>query len=65
MMASDNEQAVVWNQAARDWEEMYESQRSPLYDGILDASGVTSGTYILDAGCGSGGLSLRVRPETL
>ena len=58
-MASDNEQASVWNQAARDWEEMYASQRSPLYDGILDASGVTSGTYILDAGCGSGGLSLR------
>ncbi len=58
-MASDNEQGVVWNQAARDWEEMYESQRSPLNDGILDACGVTSGTYILDAGCGSGGLSLR------
>ena len=58
-MASDSEQGSVWNQAARDWEGMYESQRSPLYDGILDACGVTSETYILDAGCGSGGLSLR------
>ena len=28
-MAVDNEQGSVWNQAARDWEEMYESQRSP------------------------------------
>ena len=46
-MASDSEQGSVWNQAARDWEGMYESQRSPLYDGILDACGVTSETYIL------------------
>ena len=58
-MASDNEQGTVWNQAARDWEKMYEPQRLPHFDGILDACGVTSGTHILDAGCGSGGLSLR------
>lgn len=58
-MAADNEQRSVWNRAARNWEEMYESQRLSLYDGILDACGVTSETYVLDAGCGSGGLSLR------
>ena len=57
-MASNNKQGAVWNQAARTWEEIYEPQRLPLYDGILDACGVTSEKYILDAGCGSGGLSL-------
>ncbi len=57
-MASDNEQGSVWNQAARAWEEIYEPQRFPLFEEILDACGVANGTHFLDAGCGSGGLSL-------
>jgi len=48
----------VWNQAARAWEEIYEPQRFPLFEEIFDACGVVNGTHFLDAGCGSGGLSL-------
>ena len=58
-MASKNAQGSVWNRAAGDWEQIYEPQRVPLYEKILDAWGVESGTRMLDAGCGSGGLSLR------
>ena len=58
-MASKNAQGSVWNRAAGDWEQIYEPQRVPLYEKILDACGVESGTRMLDAGCGSGGLSLR------
>ena len=58
-MATDNEQGSVWNQAARAWEEIYETQRFPLFEEILDACGVANGMHFLDAGCGSGGLSQR------
>lgn len=58
-MASANEQRSAWNRAARAWAAIYEPQRIPLFDRILDACGVTSGTHFLDAGCGGGGLSLQ------
>src|SRR5262245_46203028 len=45
--------ADPWGARARDWAEMEESSR-PLFEAILDATGVGAGTCLLDVGCGSG-----------
>jgi SAM-dependent methyltransferase len=50
-------QGRLWGAAARDWAELQEPMSLPLWDAMLRAAGVRTGTRILDAGCGSGGAS--------
>lgn len=57
-MASKSDQDSESKFPPSKWDD-HSAQRLPLYDGILDACGVTSGTFLVDAGCGSGGLALR------
>src|SRR5262249_10085220 len=45
---------ALWSVGARDWAELQEQAQLPLYGAVLDAAGVTRGTRVLDAGCGSG-----------
>jgi SAM-dependent methyltransferase len=47
----------LWTDGAKAWEEAFDPQRTPLFDGILDACGVGPGMDVLDAGCGSGGIA--------
>jgi len=47
-------QGRLWGARARDWAEWQEPVQRPLYQAVLDATGVGSGTALLDVGCGSG-----------
>jgi 2-polyprenyl-3-methyl-5-hydroxy-6-metoxy-1,4-benzoquinol methylase len=51
-------QGQLWSCAAHDWVELQEPTALPLWEAILDAAAVRSGTHVLDAGCGAGGVSL-------
>src|SRR4051794_25608964 len=48
----------LWVEGARDWAEVQEQGALPLHAAALDAAGVTRGTRLLDAGCGTGLVSL-------
>ena len=58
-MVLPEKQGSLWTEGAGAWEELFEPQRVPLYEAILDSCGVHEGMHILDAGCGSGGLAQR------
>jgi len=58
-MGSAGIQGPLWSGIADTWAEVMEPLRTPLYDAMLDACGVTSGTHVLDAGCGSGAAAKR------
>ena len=58
-MALPEKQGKLWTEGAGAWEELFEPQRVPLYEAILDSCGAHEGKHILDAGCGSGGLAQR------
>ena len=53
-MGSASVQGPLWGAAARDWARLVEPAATPLYEAVFDALGVTGGTALLDAGCGSG-----------
>lgn len=53
-MGSAHIQGALWGAAADDWAEHQEPTQAPLYDATFDAIGLTSGTRLLDAGCGAG-----------
>jgi SAM-dependent methyltransferase len=53
-MGSADIQGALWGAAADDWAELQEPTQSPLYEAAFDAIGVTSGTRVLDVGCGAG-----------
>ena len=57
-MASATLQGRLWGLHARDFAERLEQVVLPLYGAVLDAGRVTSGTRLLDAGCGAGLLAL-------
>ena len=48
----------LWGNAARDWAEIQEPLHRPLWEAMLNAAEVGTGTRILDAGCGGGGASV-------
>lgn len=52
-----NTQAVsedLWGARARDWAEIEDENSRPLFEAVLDLTGVGDGTQLLDVGCGSG-----------
>ena len=53
-MGTGNEQAELWGPGARDWADYKEPMCTPFYEAVLDATGVTTGTKLLDVGCGGG-----------
>jgi SAM-dependent methyltransferase len=53
-MGTAEVQGALWGAAAQDWSELVEPMSVPLYEAVLDAVGVGSGTRLLDAGCGAG-----------
>ena len=57
-MGSAAVQGPLWGRAAYDWAELQEPTALPLWEAMLDAAAVGSGTRLLDAGCGAGGASV-------
>lgn len=53
-MGSAERQGALWGAAAEDWAELQEPTGIPLYEATFDAIGVTTGTRLLDVGCGAG-----------
>lgn len=47
-------QGQIWGARARDWAEIQESVAIPLYEAVLERTGIGEGTSVLDIGCGSG-----------
>ncbi len=57
-MGSAEIQGDLWGRAAKDWAGMQEGMHAPLWEAMLDTTGVGAGTTVLDAGCGGGGASV-------
>jgi SAM-dependent methyltransferase len=57
-MGSAGVQGKLWGARAQDWAACVEQVSLPLFGAALDAARVTSGTRLLDAGCGAGLLGL-------
>jgi SAM-dependent methyltransferase len=57
-MGSATVQGQLWGARAQDWAACTEQVSLPLYGAVLDAARVTTGTHLLDAGCGAGLLAL-------
>jgi SAM-dependent methyltransferase len=53
-MGSAEVQGAVWGAAAEDWAELNEPTGIPIYEAAFAAMGVTTGTRLLDVGCGAG-----------
>lgn len=51
-------QGRLWGIEARDWLDIQERKSPVLWNPVLDWAGVSTGTRVLDAGCGTGGASL-------
>ena len=45
----------LWGTRARDWADIQEGTVRPVYDAVLERTGVGPGTRYLDVGCGAGG----------
>lgn len=56
-MGSADVQGELWGRAPDDWASLQESQHVPLFDAMLDVTGVGEGVRLLDVGCGGGGAS--------
>src|SRR5690349_14038815 len=50
-------QGTLWGARARDWADHQEPAQRQVYENALRLAGVRAGRSVLDAGCGSGGLS--------
>jgi SAM-dependent methyltransferase len=53
-MGSAAVQGELWGAAPEDWAELQEPLGSPLFEAAFDAVGVSSGSRLLDVGCGAG-----------
>ena len=60
-MSSHEIQDELWGRAPRDWADLQENLAAPLWQSMLAACGVSTGTLLLDAGCGAGGASVLAR----
>jgi SAM-dependent methyltransferase len=49
-----DEQRELWSSNPRDWAEIAEPANRPLFERLLDVTGVGPGTRLLDIACGSG-----------
>lgn len=58
-MGSATIQGDLWGQVPLDWAELAEPLSAPLWEAVLEATGVGRGTRLLDVGCGAGGLASR------
>lgn len=47
-------QGQLWSARPRDWAELEDEGSRPIFEAVLDATGVGKGTNYLDVGCGSG-----------
>jgi SAM-dependent methyltransferase len=45
-----------WGALAAEWSAVWAAQAGPVYDAVIAASGVATGSRVLDVGCGSGEL---------
>lgn len=54
-MSSHEIQGELWGRAPLDWADLQEGFSVPLWQSMLTACGVSTGTRLLDAGCGAGG----------
>ncbi len=57
-MGSAAVQGRLWGAQAEDWAQVQEQSTLPLFGAVLDAARVTTGTRLLDAGCGAGLVAL-------
>jgi SAM-dependent methyltransferase len=57
-MAEQEQSRPFWGRGADDWIELQEPLQRPLYEALLDAVELGQGFALLDAGCGSGVVSL-------
>lgn len=57
-MGSTTIQGRLWGARAQDWATYVEQVGLPLFGAALDSARVTTGTRLLDAGCGAGLLAL-------
>lgn len=53
-MGTGSKQAELWAPGARDWADYNEPMCTPFYEAVLEATGVSAGTALLDVGCGGG-----------
>ncbi len=53
-MGSAQVQGPLWGAAAEDFAELLEPTGRPIYEAAFDAMGITTGTRLLDVGCGAG-----------
>src|SRR5712691_3052008 len=54
VLGSAQEQGDLWGERAIDWADVQEVMVQPLYDVVLDRTGISADTTVLDVGCGSG-----------
>jgi SAM-dependent methyltransferase len=53
-MGTATVQGQIWGTRARDWAEVQERVAIPLYEAVLQRSGISAGSSMLDIGCGAG-----------
>ena len=53
-MGSAEQQSQLWGACARDYADLQENGSNALFEAVLQAAKVGSGTALLDVGCGSG-----------
>jgi len=51
---TSGEHGRLWGERARDWAEFQEATVRPVFEAVLERTGVGPGTRYLDVGCGSG-----------
>jgi SAM-dependent methyltransferase len=58
LMGTAQVQGELWGNAPQGWAEIQEPLHRPLWEAMMDATGVERGTWLVDLGCGGGGASV-------